>query len=64
VYRHLDNIRADIKRRLGVKIMRVTRYRITSLSLFLSNLGFKKVEFRIFPLKSNGDPHPFVFATK
>jgi len=63
-YRLLSNIRAGIKRRLGVKMMRGTQYSVKSLVLFLPNLGFKKVEFRIFPLESNGDHHPFVFATK
>lgn len=64
LYQTLDNIRADIKRLLGVIMMRDTPYSIKSLSLLLTNLGFKKVEFRIFPLESNGDHHPFVFATK
>jgi ubiquinone/menaquinone biosynthesis C-methylase UbiE len=62
--RKLDNIRSDIRRRLGVRIMRGTPYPIRSLNLFLSDLGFKNIEFRIFSLKSNGDPHPFVFVTK
>jgi SAM-dependent methyltransferase len=64
VYGRLDNIRSDIKRRLGVKIMRGTPYPIGSLNHYLSDLGFKSIEFRIFPTKSNGDLHPFVFATK
>jgi SAM-dependent methyltransferase len=64
VYRQLSSIRAGAKRRLGVKIMRGTSYPIRNLNLFLSDLGFKNVEFRIFPVKSNGDLHPFVFATK
>jgi len=64
LFRRIDNIRSARKRHLGVKIMRGTPYPIRSLTLFLSDLGFKNVEFRIFPLKSNGDPHPFIFATK
>jgi hypothetical protein len=44
--------------------MRNTPYSIKDLRLFLADLGFKDIEFRIFPTKSNGDPHPFVFATK
>ena len=64
VYRALDNIKTDIRRRVGVRMMRWTPYPLESLSLFLSNLGFKRVEFRIFPMTSNGDPHTFVFATK
>jgi ubiquinone/menaquinone biosynthesis C-methylase UbiE len=64
IYRRLDNIRSDAHRRLGAKIMRQTPYPIRSLHLFLADLGFKNIEFRIFPTKSNGDLHPFVFATK
>ena len=64
VYRHLGNIRADIKRHLGVKTMRGTPYPIQSLNRFLVDLGFKNIEFRIYPLTCNGDLHPFVFATK
>lgn len=64
IYRRLDDIRAVSKRRMGRRIMRTTPYPIWSLRAFLSGLGFKNVEFRIFPLKSNGDPHGFVFATK
>ncbi|MGA7645813.1 MAG: class I SAM-dependent methyltransferase [Terriglobales bacterium] len=64
VSQFLSNLRADIKRRLGMKIMRGTRYSIKPLARFISNVGFEKVEFRIFPLQCNGDYHPFVFATK
>lgn len=63
-YRQLEDIRSNTKRRLGLKIMRGTSYPIPLLALFLSDLGFKNVEFSIFPTKSNGDFHPFVFATK
>jgi len=64
VYRALDNIRANTKRLFGMELMRETPYPIRSLSLFLSDLGFKNIEFRIFSTKSNNNPHPFVFATK
>jgi SAM-dependent methyltransferase len=63
-HRALSDFKADIMRRLGVKIMRGTLYSIRSLTAQLAQLGFKNIEFRIFPLKSNGDYHPFVFATK
>ena len=26
--------------------------------------GFTGVEISVFPMKSNGDPHPFIFARK
>src|ERR1017187_6903197 len=64
VRQSLGNIGANVKRRLGVKTMRYTQYPIKPLRLFLSNLGFKKVEFRIFPVNSNGAHDSFVFATK
>jgi ubiquinone/menaquinone biosynthesis C-methylase UbiE len=65
VCRRLGNVRADVKRRLGKeKIMRRTPYPIRSLNDFLADLGFTNIEFRIFPTKINGHPHPFVFATK
>jgi len=31
---------------------------------FLTGIGFKSIEFRLFSLKSNGDFYSFVFATK
>jgi ubiquinone/menaquinone biosynthesis C-methylase UbiE len=62
--RALSSIKASLNRSLGSKLMRYTHYRMTTLSLTLSDIGFNQVEFRVFPLKSNGDPHPFVFATK
>lgn len=40
--------------------MRSTPYSIKTLIQFLSTVGFKNVEFRIFSLKSNRDYHPFV----
>jgi len=64
LHRGLGYARAELKRRAGVRIMRNTPYPMRDLRLFLAGLGFKDIEFRIFPTKSNGDPHPFVFATK
>jgi SAM-dependent methyltransferase len=63
-YRALSSIKANINRRMGMKTMRGTPYPIRSLTLFLYDLGFRNIEFRLFPLKSNGEPHPFVFAGK
>jgi SAM-dependent methyltransferase len=62
--RRLGTIRADMKRRAGVKIMRVTPYPIRPLTDFLMSIGFRDIEFRLFPTKSNGDLYSFVFATK
>jgi len=64
VRRSLGNIRAAIKRSMGRKTMRGTQYPIKSLCQFLTDLGFKGVEFRIFPVRSNGAYESFVFATK
>jgi ubiquinone/menaquinone biosynthesis C-methylase UbiE len=63
-YRAFDSFRARVKRRASRRMMRWTPYSIESVSACMSNLGFKKVEFRIFPMESNGDLHTFVFATK
>jgi ubiquinone/menaquinone biosynthesis C-methylase UbiE len=62
--RGISDLRANLKRRTGVKMMRSTPYPIQKLRRFMSDIGFRNVEFRIFSLKSNGDPHPFVLATK
>jgi ubiquinone/menaquinone biosynthesis C-methylase UbiE len=64
VHRMLMGIRANLIRRMGKKTMRVTPYPIQTLTSFLSGLGLKNIEFRIFSLSSNCVPHPFVFATK
>ena len=63
-YRRIDSFRAKLKRWLGVEMMRGTHYPARQLSVSLGNLGFKKIEYRIFPVKSNGEFHSFVFATK
>lgn len=62
--RFLGNIRAGVRRHLGIKTMRGTRYPIQALYDFLASLGFKDIEIRIFPTKINGELHSFVFAAK
>lgn len=62
--RVVGNIRAVVKRQLGLRTMRGTQYPIKGLRLFLVSLGFNKIEFRIFPVTSNGLHDTFVFATK
>jgi hypothetical protein len=47
-----------------MKTMRGTQYPLKSLRMFLADLGFKKIEVRIFPVTSNGAYDTFVFATK
>jgi SAM-dependent methyltransferase len=60
----LTGFRANLKRLLGLKLMRGTPYPMRGLYDFLSGLGCSRVEFRILPRTSNGDLHAFVFATK
>ncbi len=62
--RRFSDLRADLRRRRGIKTMRGTPYPMGSLAAFLASLGFKNVEFRVFPVTSNGDLHPFIFATR
>jgi len=65
VFRRLLQLRADIRRRIGMKTMRGTRYPIRSLNTFLIELGFENIEFRFFPVtRERTDLHPFVLATK
>lgn len=63
-FRHLDNIRSSIKRGLGMKLMRWTPLEMRPLSFFLYDLGFKNVQFGIFPLRRHSLVHPFIFARK
>jgi ubiquinone/menaquinone biosynthesis C-methylase UbiE len=60
----LGDVKASLKRSLGMKTMRGTRYPISSLRQFLTGLGFKNIEVRMFPVTSNGSYDSFVFATK
>jgi ubiquinone/menaquinone biosynthesis C-methylase UbiE len=64
VRRSFGNIKANLKRTMGKKTMRGTLYPIKSLQMFLADLGFKKIEIRLFPVTSNGVYDTFVFATK
>lgn len=62
--RRVSDWRANMRRSRGIKTMRGTPYPIGELTASLTALGFKRVEFRIFAVSSNGDMHPFVFATR
>ena len=64
VRRSFGNIKASLKRTMGKKTMRGTQYPIKSLRLYLSDLGFTRIEIRLFPVTSNGTYDSFVFATK
>jgi ubiquinone/menaquinone biosynthesis C-methylase UbiE len=60
----VDDAKAYLARRRGIKTMRGTRYPLPLLHSKLQDTGFKNIEFRIFPTLSNGALHPFVFCTK
>lgn len=62
--RKIGFVRAEMNRRAGRKIMRVTPYPMRSLMDVLAATGFRDIEFRFFPVKSNGDLYSFVFARK
>jgi hypothetical protein len=64
VRRYLGGVKASLKRTMGKKTMRGTQYPIKSLRMFLADLGFTKIEIRLFPVTSNGMYDSFVFATK
>jgi ubiquinone/menaquinone biosynthesis C-methylase UbiE len=64
LFRQLGRIRADMKRRAGKKVMRVTSYSIESSMDALGAIGFKDIEFRFFQIRSNGELYSFVFARK
>jgi ubiquinone/menaquinone biosynthesis C-methylase UbiE len=60
----LSGFRAAVRRRTGTKTMRGTPYPLDDLNSQLTVIGFRNIEFRIFPVSSNGSLHPFVFASK
>jgi ubiquinone/menaquinone biosynthesis C-methylase UbiE len=64
IFRRAGAIRADMKRRAGKKVMRVTSYSIESSMDALGAIGFKDIEFRFFQIRSNGELYSFVFASK
>lgn len=61
------NLRAAVKRRMiragmDVTLMRGLSYDITWVINTLASIGFADVEIAVFPVRSNGNVHPFVFA--
>jgi ubiquinone/menaquinone biosynthesis C-methylase UbiE len=64
LHRKIDDQRANMKRRAGSRMMRGTPYPMQTLYVFLAEVGFKNIEFRIFQTKSNGAFHSFVFVEK
>jgi ubiquinone/menaquinone biosynthesis C-methylase UbiE len=53
-----------ISQNVGKPTMRGTIYPVDYFYRVLPALGFEDIEIRIFPTKSNGGLHPFVFARK
>jgi hypothetical protein len=64
LFRQFGRIRADMKRRAGKRVMRVTSYSIESSMDALGAIGFKDIEFRFFQIRSNGELYSFVLARK
>lgn len=64
LHRKIDDSRASVKRRAGSRMMRGTPYPMQTLYVFLTKVGFKNIEFRVFQTKSNGSLHSFVFFEK
>jgi SAM-dependent methyltransferase len=67
--RRVENYRLSKARRAleaggSVGLMRMRAYPIRFFYDFLPKVGFEDVEIGIFATRSNGDPHPFVFARK
>ncbi len=67
--KHAGDVNAAIKRMLLRKglwlfVMRCLYYERTALTEKLGNIGFSRIEFRKFAVRSNGSYHEFVFATK
>lgn len=60
----ISNFLAELRRRSGKRTMRSTRYPLNYLHRVLREIGFVRIEFRIFPALSDGSLQPFVFATK
>jgi ubiquinone/menaquinone biosynthesis C-methylase UbiE len=63
-YRLLGSLRANVKRRTGRPVMRVSSYSIESTIDALAAIGFRDIEFRFFQIRSNGELYSFVFARK
>ena len=62
--RKLGTLRAGFQRRRGTKIMRLTPYSAADLQSALASAGFVEIQFRMFPIRSHGEPFWCVFGTK
>jgi ubiquinone/menaquinone biosynthesis C-methylase UbiE len=60
----ISSVLAELRRRSGKRTMRSTPYPIKRLHRSLKDIGFKRIELRMFPVHSDGSLRPFVFATK
>jgi SAM-dependent methyltransferase len=61
----LRNLRAKLGRRLGIgKKWEYHRYDPRRIIRLLAHLGFRDIELRVFPMRSNGDHHSYFFARK
>ena len=62
--RIMNCIKNNLRRLLKIKTMCFTPYSLKLLVNFLFKIGFKRIEYRIFPTSSNLELHSFIFATK
>jgi ubiquinone/menaquinone biosynthesis C-methylase UbiE len=62
--KQIGTLKADIKRKRGKLIMRGLACERSWLCLLLEKIGFRKIEFRTFQVRSNQSWHDFVLATK
>lgn len=61
----LRNACARLLRLFGYyRIMEFHQYKAVEIFEALAHIGFIAIELRVFPLRSNGDFHPFFFARK
>jgi ubiquinone/menaquinone biosynthesis C-methylase UbiE len=64
MFRWANAKRAMLKRKAGAKIMRWTSYPVPDLTGYLTQLGFRDIEFRTMSVSSNGAAYSFVLARK
>jgi ubiquinone/menaquinone biosynthesis C-methylase UbiE len=67
VREHVSSLRAEMSRLRKRKVMRYTQYPMHTVHSSLLEIGFDRIEFRSFPVRSVpgfASFHSFVFATK
>jgi len=62
--RMVNAVKNKMRRVLKRKTMCFTFYPIKPLYIFLTTVGFKRIEYRIFPTTSNSELHSFILVAK